>query len=237
MTDTQNEQIFDTLFYERKSVRAFSEKPVPVALIVRILELASQAPSGGNMQPWQVHVLTGATKDKLSQALKSAYSAKPSQAKDDYAYYPRETLQPYTDRIKKAGEDLYACVGIARRDIAARRRQQMRNYEFHGAPVGLILTMDRKLEAGSYVDMGIYISHILLAAQALGLASCAAASFISYADVVRKVLKLPSEQKVVCGVALGYEDKEHPLNKRTRVRADLSEYVAWHVAENDQEPD
>lgn len=216
------------LMEQRKSVRKFLPKPVKRSDIEKILKLASTAPSGGNMQPWQVHVITDQALEKLASAVKQAYLVKPSQARDDYVYYPTGPLPPYTDRIAQAGSDLYASLGISRRDIEARRAQQMRNYEFHGAPVGLILTMERELETGSYVDMGIFISHILLAAENLGLASCAEACFISYADAVRAALKLPQSERIVCGVALGYADWKHPINQYERSRQPLDAFVRWH---------
>jgi nitroreductase len=223
-----SDQAFDLLCARRKSVRAYTDQHVKTSVITDILASAAHAPSGGNMQPWQVHVLMGAQKVALSEALKAAYLAKPSEAKDDYAYYPRSPLNPYSERIKKAGEDLYHSVDIARRDIAARRAQQMRNYDFHGAPVGLILSMEAQLEEGSYVDMGIYVSHILLGAQSRGLGTCAAASFISYGTVIRQALKLPDTQKIICGIAMGYEDKTHPINQYERDRADMSSNVHWY---------
>ena len=226
------------LMTQRKSTRRFLQKPVKRDDIEKILKLASTAPSGGNMQPWNVHVVTDQALEKLASAVKQAYLAKPSQAREDYSYYPAQPLEPYTDRIAKAGTDLYDSIGIGRRDVAARRAQQMRNYEFHGAPVGLILTMETKLQTGSYVDMGIFISHILLAAEHLGLASCAQASFISYADAVRAALKLPQSERIICGIALGYADLEHPINQYERSREPLDAFVRWHGPSFDvEDPD
>ncbi len=229
MTAQNFDQIFDLLAKRRKSVRAYTEQLVEQSVITDILASAEHAPSGGNMQPWQVHVLMGTQKAKLCDALKAAYLAKPSVAADDYDYYPKKPINPYSERIKKAGEDLYQSLGIQRRDVAVRRAQQMRNYEFHGAPVGLILSMDARLEDGSFVDMGIYIAHLLLAAQSRGLGTCAAASFISYAQIIRQTLKMPDTQKIICGIAMGYEDKSHPINQYARDRADMIDYVKWHL--------
>ncbi len=225
--DTQQNPVAQ-LIENRKSVRAFLNRPVERLQIEQILTLASKAPSGGNMQPWQVHVVTDGDLDRLSSAVKKAYRSKPPQSRDDYTYYPVGKLPPYTDRIAEAGADLYASVDIGRRDIDARRNQQIRNYEFHGAPVGLILTMDDRLQTGSYVDMGIFISHILLAAESMGLATCAEASFISYADAVRTALKLPASERVICGIALGYADWDHPINQYERPRQNIDAFVNWH---------
>lgn len=230
MTGTNSDIAYNALCKQRKSVRAFNRTQIDKAIIEQMLSLAATAPSGGNMQPWKVHVLTGGKRRDLSTALKKAYVTKPNLAKDDYIYYPPTALQPYSERIIQAGADLYQSLSIERRDVKARRDQQMRNYDFHGAPVGLILTMDARLQAGSYVDMGIFISHILMAAESLGLATCAQASFISYADIVRSTLNIAKTEKVICGIALGYEDKDHPINLYKRPRIAIEDFVEWHDA-------
>ncbi len=212
----------------RKSVRAFLQKNVEQDLVTKILTAAFRAPSGGNMQPWKVHILTGSRKDGLAQALMQAYDQRPSVRKDDYLYYPDTPLSPYTDRISEIGELLYGSLEIGKRDVSKRREQQKRNYQFHGAPVGIVLTMDKRLETGSYVDMGIFISHLILAAEANGLATCVEAALISYADVIRSHLSLPETDLVICGIALGFEDRDHPLNQFARPRKQLEDAVIYY---------
>ena len=192
----------------RHSMRAYLPRPVERALIEDILRTASRAPSGTNTQPWQVHVLTGAAKARLSQRISAAYDDPEELAThgEEYAYYPREWVSPYIDRRRKVGWDLYGLLGIAKGDKLRMHEQHGRNYLFFDAPVGLIFTIDRVMQQGSWLDYGMFLQNIMIAARAHGLHTCPQAAFTQFHRLIAEELALAPEQQLVCGMALGYAD-------------------------------
>lgn len=192
----------------RHSMRAYLPRPVERALIEGILRTASRAPSGTNTQPWQVHVLTGAAKARLSQRISTAYDDPEELAThgEEYAYYPREWVSPYIDRRRKVGWDLYGLLGIAKGDKLRMHEQHGRNYLFFDAPVGLIFTIDRVMQQGSWLDYGMFLQNIMIAARAHGLHTCPQAAFTQFHRLIAEELALAPEQQLVCGMALGYAD-------------------------------
>ncbi|UDF37519.1 UNVERIFIED_ORG: nitroreductase [Shinella sp. XGS7] len=192
----------------RHSMRAYLPRPVERALIEDILRTASRAPSGTNTQPWQVHVLTGAAKARLSQRITAAYDDPEELAThgEEYAYYPREWVSPYIDRRRKVGWDLYGLLGIAKGDKLRMHEQHGRNYLFFDAPVGLIFTIDRVMQQGSWLDYGMFLQNIMIAARAHGLHTCPQAAFTQFHRLIAEELALAPEQQLVCGMALGYAD-------------------------------
>jgi nitroreductase len=199
----------DTVIRGRRSVRGFLTTPIPRETILEILDVAAHAPSGTNIQPWHVIVVTGAKKEALSRelietALDPARDAEHSQ---EYAYYPEKWIHPYIERRRKVGYDLYGLLGIPKGDRANMLRQFARNYAFFGAPVGLFFTIDRIMGQGSWLDYGMFLENVMLAARARGLDTCAQAAFIKYHRIVARHLEIPSHQQLVCGMSLGYEDQ------------------------------
>jgi nitroreductase len=192
----------------RHSMRAYLPRPVERALIEDILRTASRAPSGTNTQPWQVHVLTGAAKARLSQRITAAYDDPEELAThgEEYAYYPREWVSPYIDRRRKVGWDLYGLLGIAKGDKLRMHEQHGRNYLFFDAPVGLIFTIDRVMQQGSWLDYGMFLQNLMIAARAHGLHTCPQAAFTQFHRLIAEELALAPEQQLVCGMALGYAD-------------------------------
>lgn len=192
----------------RHSMRAYLPRPVERALIEDILRTASRAPSGTNTQPWQVHVLTGAAKARLAQRITAAYDDPEELAThgEEYAYYPREWVSPYIDRRRKVGWDLYGLLGIAKGDKLRMHEQHGRNYLFFDAPVGLIFTIDRVMQQGSWLDYGMFLQSIMIAARAHGLHTCPQAAFTQFHRLIAEELALAPEQQLVCGMALGYAD-------------------------------
>lgn len=214
----------------RRSVRAFTPEPVPRETIETILKAASWAPSGSNIQPWSVHVLTGRTRDKLCTTLLAAHDAK-LPAKPDYEYYPKVWTEPFLARRRKMGWELYEALGIGKSDHDASHRYRGSNYEFFGAPVGMIVTMPRQMEAGSWIDLGAFIQTILIAARGFDLYTCAQAAFSNYADLVRETLGLDADQLVICGISLGHADWTHPANKVRASREKLQGFAKFHADE------
>ena len=198
----------DAAITSRRSIRAFLDKPVEREEIARILDVAARAPSGTNTQPWKVHVLTGSARERLSQAI-LAVNADPEQARahaEEYPYYPREWVAPYIDRRRKVGWDLYSLLGLTRDNKAGMAAQHARNYAFFDAPVGLIFTIDRIMEQGSWLDYGMFLQNIMVAARARGLDTCPQAAFTQYHRIIADQLALPEHEMVVCGMALGWAD-------------------------------
>lgn len=211
----------------RFSTRAFLDKPLPKALLSEILRLAGKAPSGVNSQPWHVHVLSKQQRDGLKQAIIAAREAEEA-PRPDYGYYPSTWIEPYATRRKRCGLALYGALGIQKGDTEARKGQWYRNYESFGAPVALILTVDDHFGTGAFMDTGMFIQTLSLAAVEKGLGTCAQAAMAEYPDIVREQLRLPASELVVCGIAIGYPDDSHPINQYRTEREPLSEFVTWH---------
>lgn len=204
----------DAAITSRRSIRAFLDKPVARDDIARILDVAARAPSGTNTQPWKVHVLTGAARERLSNAILAAY-ADPQQADahhEEYPYYPREWVSPYIDRRRKVGWDLYSLLGLTRDNKAGMAAQHARNFAFFDAPVGMIFTIDRIMEQGSWLDYGMFLQNIMVAARARGLDTCPQAAFTQYHRIIATELALPASEMVVCGMALGWADPDRIEN-------------------------
>lgn len=228
-TATQTAAV-DAAIASRRSMRAFLPTPVPQALLEDILGLAARAPSGTNIQPWQVHVLTGAAKDRLCDRICAIYEnpAELAHHEREYDYYPKEWTSPYIERRRKVGWDLYKLLGIAKADKEAMHRQHGRNYRFFDAPVGLLFSIDRILEQGSWLDYGMFLQNLMIAARARGLHTCSQAAFTQFHRVIAEELSLRPDQAIVCGMALGYADPEAVENHLETERADLGEFVTFH---------
>nr|WP_087732126.1 nitroreductase [Paraburkholderia piptadeniae] len=211
----------------RRSVRGFLPRPVEHALVVRILELAARAPSGTNTQPWRVHVLTGRSRDELVEHVLRADGQEPGLHVGEYDYYPKTWREPYLGRRRKVGYDLYGLLGIAKGDKDGMAKQHARNYEFFGAPVGLIFVIDRDLEIGSWLDYGMFLQSIMIAARGAGLDTCPQQAFARYHRVIADYLQLPQSEMVVCGMAMGYADLDEPANQLVTDRMALDEFVRF----------
>ena len=198
----------DAAVLSRRSIRAFLPTPVPRATVEDILQVASRAPSGTNTQPWQVHVLTGAALQALAADIAAAHDDPQARAShtEEYAYYPQQWQSPYIDRRRKVGWDLYTLLGIAKTDKARMHTQHGRNYSFFGAPVGLMFTIDRVLEKGSWLDYGMFLQNVMIAARARGLDTCPQAAFTPFHRIIARHLQLPETQMLVCGMSLGHAD-------------------------------
>ena len=213
----------------RRSVRAFTAEPVARETVEFILEVASRAPSGSNIQPWKVHVVAGAARDALAAELTAAHlEPDDPQAEQEYQYYPTRWREPYLARRRKVGWDLYGLVGIAKGDRPAMRRQHARNFGFFGAPVGLFFTLDRDLEHGSWLDLGMFMQNVMVVARGLGLDTCPQAAFITYHRIVRRHLGIPDDEILASGMALGHADPAAPENRLETERAAVAEFTRFH---------
>ncbi|WP_150668496.1 nitroreductase [Pandoraea anhela] len=217
----------DEAIRSRRSIRAYLPTPVPTTTVADILSVASRAPSGSNIQPWQTYVLTGETLTRLTSRLLDAFNdpAQRLMHQEEYAYYPREWTEPYQARRRKVGWDLYGLLGIGRADKARMHGQHARNFTFFDAPVGLIFTIDRHLEQGSWLDYGMFLQSVMIAARARGLDTCAQAAFATFHQVIAAELHLPPSRMVVCGMAMGYADPNAVENGLVTERAPLQEWA------------
>ena len=227
MITSAQQQAVDAAITSRRSIRAFLPTPVPREDIEALLEVAARAPSGTNTQPWRVHVLTGAAKARLSEAILAAYRD-PAQCQahtEEYAYYPREWVSPFIERRRKVGWDLYALLGLARDNKAGMAAQHGRNYAFFDAPVGLIFTIDRVMEQGSWLDYGMFLQNIMVAARARGLDTCPQAAFTQFHRIIAQQLALPAGDMLVCGMALGWADPDKIENTLVTEREPVSAFT------------
>jgi nitroreductase len=229
MIESEQQKIVDAAITSRRSIRAFLATPVGRDDVEAILDVAARAPSGTNTQPWKVYVLTGAAKAGLSQAILDTYSD-PAQAREhteEYNYYPREWVSPYIDRRRKVGWDLYSLLKLTRDNKAGMHAQHGRNYEFFGAPVGLIFTIDRIMEQGSWLDYGMFLQNIMVAARGRGLDTCPQAAFTQFHRIIRERLQLPDNETVVCGMSLGYADPDKIENSLVTDRESVPAFTKF----------
>ncbi|HEY2559916.1 MAG TPA: nitroreductase [Caldimonas sp.] len=213
----------------RRSIRAFLPIAVPRATVERILAVASRAPSGTNTQPWHVYVLTGEPLQSLSSRLVAAYDDAEERARhsEEYAYYPTEWVSPYIDRRRKVGWDLYSLLGIAKSDKARMHAQHRRNYQFFGAPVGLMFTIDRIMRQGSWLDFGMFLEGVMVAARAHGLDTCPQAAFTQFHRIIVEAVAAPANEQLVCGMSLGVADPDAIENTLVTEREPVARFARF----------
>jgi nitroreductase len=214
----------DAVIRSRKTVRAFRPEQVPRSQLVEVLEMACTAPSTFNTQPWRVHVLVGKAKQRLSEAILQAHTAN---AHPPHSALPNPAPPNCVTRQADFGQRYFTTLGVDRTDVAARSRQTGRNFVFFDAPVGLIFTIDATLTKHSWLDYGLFMQNLILAAQARGLATCPQVSFVRYQLVIAEQLELAPEDSVVCGMSLGYADEQAPLNRMEMPRDPLDTFACW----------
>jgi nitroreductase len=218
--------VYDALS-SRRSVRKFHPTPVPRATIERIIAAALRAPSGSNTQPWKVYAVAGEARERVVTHLLGAAAKGWEHRTPEYQYYPHPWIEPYLGRRRKVGFDLYKAAGIGKDDAEGRRQQALDNFRFFGAPVGLFLTIDRRMAAGSYIDAGMFLQSILLAARAEGLDTCAQAIFCWLHEDVRAVVGIPEGEILLCGVSLGHGDHSAAVNQFPTERVSVAETVTF----------
>ena len=213
----------------RHSIRAFLPTPVPHELLERVLAVAARAPSGTNTQPWKVYVLRGAAKKALSQRIVAAYDDPEEREThtEEYAYYPIEWKPPFIDRRRKVGWDLYGLLGIAKTDKTRMHLQHSRNYDFFGAPVGLMFTIDRIMRQGSWLDFGMFLQSIMVGARGFGLDTCPQAAFTPFHRIIMPAIGAPENEQLVCGMSLGYRDPAAIENTLITEREPVASFVRY----------
>ncbi len=210
----------------RQSVRAFLEKEVSNEKIERVLRAARHAPSGANTQPWQVAAVSGKKKRELAERMIAAFQSG-ERGKNEYSYYPEKWEKPYKERRVACGRQLYAALGIKREDRTRRMEQWTANYRAFGAPVVLFFFMDASLATGSFLDYGMFLQSVMLAALDEGLATCPQAALAEYASLVKDSLGYPQETILLCGMALGYGDYQAEVNSYRTPRVEVEEFTRF----------
>jgi nitroreductase len=197
-------EVVDAAIRRRFAIRSFTSRPVPRQTIADILDVARFAPSGANIQPWRVYAVAGTKKQEISQTLLQAHQEARDQHASEYRYYAASLPEPYASRRDQFGRLFYGSLGIQQSDAIARAWQTSKNYGFFGAPVGLIFAIDRRLQVGSWLDLGMFIQNVLIAAAARGLQTCPQETFSRYHALLRTLLPIPPEEMVVCGMSVGF---------------------------------
>jgi nitroreductase len=218
---------FEDVVRARYSVRAFRPDPVPLELVRELLDIARRSPSGTNVQPWKVHVVAGDARDQLERAVLAHRQTKPA---DGEAEFPRTSKrkEPYVTRMRTLGKDMYGRIGIPKGDQAAAWAQWGRNYSFFDAPVGLIFTIDKELDAMSFLDIGMFMQTLMLAAKDRGLDTCAQGAWNLFWSETRRVLDIPDDEYIICGMSLGYADSDHPVNGVVAEREAIDDFATFH---------
>jgi len=211
---------------QRKSVRAFQDKEVSREKIIRIMKAARHAPSGTNAQPWQVAVVTGKKKAELTEAMEAAFR-KDGISPMDYTYYPLKWKEPYKKRRVSCGAQLYSALNIERRDRAGRIEQWIANYRAFDAPAILFFFLDSVMKKGSFLDYGMFIQSVMLAALEEDLATCPQAALGQYPTLIKEALGYSLDTILICGMALGYEDKDAPVNNYRTPREEVENFTKF----------
>lgn len=214
------------LIKSRYSVRSFTDDTVDIETIREILEISSNAPSGGNIQPWKVYVVTGSTKEKLIKKVLNNFD-NGVQEKIEYDIYPNPLDEEYKRRRSECARDMYTALSIKQDDTELRLSQIRENFKFFGAPVGMIVTIDSAFAENGWGHVGMFIQNICLSAVDNDMGTCLQESWSIYPETVKDFLNIPDNEVVWCGIALGYPNKEHPINNYRTSRESIEKFVTF----------
>lgn len=210
---------------QRHSVRAFLPDPVSWTTIEEILEIAARSPSGGNLQPWHVDVVSGEALEELKR--RASDRLREGLEPTEFNVYPPDISQVHEERRGQCGEDLYSAIGIVRNDRPARWAQFLKNYELFGAPVGMFFSIDRSFDRPQWAHLGMFIQTIMLLAEERGLATCPQEAWAALHGTVSDFLELPPSRILYCGLALGYEDRSQPINGFRTSREEVVSFATF----------
>ncbi|MDV4315432.1 nitroreductase [Acinetobacter indicus] len=229
----QQHTLVDQAISSRHSVRAFKNTPLDTQTIKDILNIACRAPSGNNIQPWKVYVVTGQKRNELIQQVCAAQSQifeQPEIAslyQETFKYYPEQWTSPFIERRRENGWSLYGLLGIQKGEQNKMQQQLLRNYQLFDAPVGLFFTANTILETGSKMDIAMMIQNVMIAAKARGIDSCPQAAWNPFHQVVADVLGIPEDEELVCAIALGYADPDQVVNQLHTPRVAVDEFAIF----------
>jgi nitroreductase len=217
--------VFEAL-EKRKSVRAFLDKKVEKETIQKILDGAKNAPSGVNMQPWDLYVVSGDSKKTIETKIQDAFD-QGLKEEMDYNYYPLVWEEPFKSRRKETGLLMYKTLGITREDVQRQKDQWKANYRGFDAPVVIYCFIDKNLEKGSYLDYGMFIQSLVLSAVNEGLGTCIQAAHAEYPSIIKNELKVDEDKVLLCGIALGYEDEDALINSYRTSRIEIDDFATF----------
>lgn len=211
----------------RKTIRAFKPDPISKDVLTELLETAARAPSGGNLQPWHVHVLGPDGVKELVDNVAEKLAVNPRGEGPEYDIYPRDLKEPYKSRRFDIGERMYATLGIPREDKAARLMWFANNFRFFGAPNALIISIDRQMCEGQWSDLGMFLQSIMLLAREYGLDTCPQEAWAIWQGTIREMYKIPEERIIFCAIGIGYADNDDPVNSLESPRAPMEEWASF----------
>ena len=211
----------------RMSVRAFQTRPVETAMIARIAQKAARAPSGGNLQPWNIVIVNDDAMTDFRELMERRLAGEAIEGGEsaEYAVYPPNLKEPYRTRRFENGEEMYATLGIAREDRPARLKRFAENFRFFGAPAAIFCFVDRTMGAPQWSDLGMFLQTFMLLAQEEGVDSCAQECWAAYPKTVSRFCGMGGEMMLFCGIALGYRDDSAPVNHLVTSRASTDEWL------------
>ena len=217
----------DELIRERRAKRGFLDRPVPLDMVKEILSVATFAPSSSNTQPWRCYVLTGEARERVTTAAVAAYRADPENLAPEYPFFPQPMQEPYSTRFNTFRGQLGDAQGVHRSDITGRRRDVERQFLFFNAPVGIIFTMDRRLEWASFICYGCFLQNIMLAAKGRGLDTCPQQIWSLQYPTLRAELGIPESEMVIAGMSLGWADNSLPENRMSLHKLQMDEFTTF----------
>ncbi|HEY7136196.1 MAG TPA: nitroreductase [Acidimicrobiia bacterium] len=194
----------------RRAVRAFTDEEVPVGILERVLTTAARAPSGGNLQPWNTYVVTGAPLGELKRRVAERVAAGDRGDEREFEMYPPHLRSPYRERRFAAGRQRYTALGIAEDDVEARERAVAANWECFGAPAALFCYIDRDMGRAQWADLGMYLQTVMLLLRAEGLHSCPQLAWSVYRTTVAEIVSPPADLVLFCGMSIGRADPSAP---------------------------
>ena len=215
-------QCVSNVVRSRRAVRAFKPLQLDRKLVEDILEDAATAPSGANIQPWRVYVVSGAVKEGLADAMLAASRAGIAPAP---AHFPDPLPDVFRARLQDFGARYYASLGIDRNDAPARTRQSERNLSFFGAPVGLLFSIDRRLKPHSWIDLGLFAQNVMIVAKARGVDTCPQVSFAPFHEVIASHLQMAPEEVTAFGMSMGYGDPDAKVNQAPMPREHVRDFA------------
>jgi nitroreductase len=209
----------------RRAVRGFSDEPVPGDVLQRVLSAAAWAPSGSNLQPWRIYVVTGAPLARLKKVAVERVSAGDPWDEREFEMYPAALKAPYGARRSTFGRERYSSLGITRDDWEARQRAAISNWDCFGAPAALFCYIDRDLGRPQWADLGMYLQTVMLLLRAEGLHSCPQMAWSQVRETVAEAVLPPEDLILFCGMSIGYEDPDVTFIRTGR--APLAETVTF----------
>ncbi len=212
---------------DRISIRAYLDRPVSREDVRDLLDAARFAPSGGNLQPWRVHVVMGASRERLIAHVKKAIQDNPATDQSEISVYPKGLKDPWRARRSEVAEDMYALLNIPRDDKLARLMNLARNFEFFGAPVGLFFSIDRQFDKNQWAHLGMFMQSLALLATERGMGTCMQEAWTRYAKQVSTFLELPDHEQLYCGMSLGYPDMQAPVNHLRSTRIEVDSFTTF----------